>query len=165
MSFLRRNIHSKEDKRIKKRVVNFSQKAISSWKRSAVKDYESPSQKSYGNFPRHKRYNEGGGTRLNSRLDSSTLGFSWHQDSSNHAKFPSDFSKVPPFWDVPGRLPLQTLYWIGIAGVAVIAGAKIEFKVKAARTTKKNLSDSTTLLIKISWSQACDRWRHLQDSE
>ena len=69
MSFLRRNIHSKEDKRIKKRVVNFSQKAISSWKRSAVKDYESPSQKSYGNFPRHKRYNEGGGTRLNSRLD------------------------------------------------------------------------------------------------
>ena len=96
MSFLRRNVHSKEDKRIKKRVVNFSQKAISSWKRSAVKDYESPSQKSYGNFPRHKRYNEGGGTRLNSRLDSSTLGFSWHQDSSNHAKFPSAFSRFPP---------------------------------------------------------------------
>ena len=53
---------------------------------------------------------------------------------------------------------MQTLYRIGFAGVAVIVGTEIEFKVKAARTKKKNISDSMMTLAsldsKLSVSQS-----------
>ena len=75
-------------KELKEEKSTFHKKLFMVGKEALLRIMKALPRRSYGNFPRHQRYNEGGGTRLNSRLHSSTLGLSWHQDSLKPCQIP-----------------------------------------------------------------------------